>query len=133
MSQSTSSASQSLQQLYDLTEQIHEHLKNINENMDHNPPELVEQLQVLVISRDEVIEDLDNHFAKEKPNWTSLEQSKINQLREWEKSIMPKLTNLYHAFSNQMNKLQQGKQVAQRYQGGYGDIYTDGAYFDKRK
>jgi hypothetical protein len=122
-----------LQELFSLTQIIHGTIQQVHEDMNKNDDEQIEGLQSLVSNRGEVIEQLSILLQQREAEWTSIEQGKIQQMKEWEVNFQPRLEQIYKAFSHQINRLQQGKQISQHYHKGYSDVYTDGVYFDKRK
>jgi hypothetical protein len=122
-----------LQILFVQTKQLVEESHKIKVDMEDNDPEKVENLLELLIQREKCIEEMKIFFQKCKPVWSEEELSKIKQIKNWDIVMESNLTNLFDSFSNQINKLQQGKHLADQYRGQYGETTTDGAYFDKRK
>jgi hypothetical protein len=129
----TTQAQLLFQELYHLTKTIDGNIQYINIDMDKNDDEQLEKLQDLISKRGEIIGQLAPILQREEIEWTTSEQEIIQKMKEWELSFQPRLKKIYQAFSHQINKLQQGKQLSRRYHEGYGDVYADGVYFDKRK
>jgi hypothetical protein len=122
-----------LQNLFILTSTMAQHLDKVDSNMDNNEMELIEELGKLISEREVIIEQFKLIYLQGEPTWTPAEQQQLAQLKEWEAQVAPKLALLHASFSAQYNKLQKGKQMTKYYTQGYGDVFTDGAYFDKRK
>lgn len=122
-----------LEELYHLTKTIDAHIQHVDVDMDKNDDEQLEKLQELIFKRGEIIDQLAPIMQREEIEWTTSEQEVIQKMKEWELSFQPRLEKIYKAFSSQIRKLQQGKQISRRYHEGYRDVYSDGVYFDKRK
>jgi ABC-type cobalt transport system substrate-binding protein len=129
----TTQAQTLLQELYHLTKTIDSNVQYINVDMDKNDDKQLEGLEGLISKRGEIIGQLAPIIKSEEIEWTTAEQEIIQRIKEWELSFQPRLEKIFEAFSSQIRKLQQGKQISQRYFEGYGDVYADGVYFDKRK
>jgi uncharacterized protein YqeY len=121
------------QELYHLTKTINGHIQHIDVDMDKNDDEQLEKLQDLISKRGEIIEQFAHIMQRDEVEWTTSEQEIMQEMKEWELSFQPRLEKIYKAFSSQIRKLQQGKKVSRHYHEGYGDVYSDGVYFDKRK
>jgi hypothetical protein len=129
----TVQAQQLFQELYHLTKTINGHLQQVDVDMDKNDDEQPEKLQDLIVKRGNVIEQLAYIMQREEVEWTIKEQEIIQEMKEWELSFQPRMEKVYKAFSSQIRKLQQGKKATRHYHEGYGNVYSDGVYFDKRK
>jgi hypothetical protein len=121
------------QRMYECTQHINSEIKLLKKDMDGNDTESIVRLEALISERGKVIEQLSPILKNEFQEWTTREQLQIKQMKEWETSFQPKLTSLYESFSEQFNKLKKGKRVTKFYNRQYDSLYTDGAYFDKRK
>ncbi|WP_025028344.1 hypothetical protein [Caldalkalibacillus mannanilyticus] len=121
-----------ISKLCEQSRQLMQHLEQVNENMDQNEPEYVEQIDRLLIEREGTLQEMKTLYKEGGVTWSADEKAMIEQLKIWEHVITDKIAQLYQAFALQLSKLQQGKHMANRY-AGYGDVYTDGAYIDKRK
>lgn len=121
------------QRLYECTQHIHSQIERLNRDMDENDSQDIEKLDELISERGKVIEQISPILKNESNEWTTGEQYQIKQMKEWEESFQPKLLSLHESFSVQFNKLKKGKQVTKFYHEQYNSLYTDGAYFDKRK
>jgi hypothetical protein len=122
-----------VKQLYDYTEKLVEQVQKIRPNMETEQEDQLQTLADLIDQRGEIINKLDQLFQGTPPKWTTIEREKINTIEEWEKILQPKLNEIYQSFAAQYKKLQHGKQMSKRYHVNYNSVYTDGAYFDKRK
>lgn len=121
-----------LQELYNLTKAIHNDIQHINTDMEKNDEDQLEKLDGLVSKRKEIIERLAPILLRGF-EWTPTELENIQQMREWELGFQPQLAEIYQGFTQQINRLQQGKQISKRYHEGNTEMYMDGVYFDKRK
>jgi hypothetical protein len=129
----TNQAQLLLEEIYHLTKTIDGSIQHINIDMDKNDDEQLGKLEGVILKRGEIIEQLAPIIQREEVEWTTREQEIIQKMKEWELSFQPRLEKIYKAFSSQIRKLQQGKQISRRYHEGYEDVYADGVYFDKRK
>jgi septal ring factor EnvC (AmiA/AmiB activator) len=122
-----------VQQLYEYTEKLVHQVQKINPNMETEQEVQLQTLTDLIDQRGEIINKLEQLFQGNPPKWSTIEREKIKTIEEWEKLLQPKLNEIYQSFANQIKKLQHGKQMSKRYHENYNSVYTDGAYFDKRK
>ncbi|GGK24011.1 hypothetical protein GCM10010965_15980 [Caldalkalibacillus thermarum] len=122
-----------LQRLYAETCRIREQLARVHEDMNKNDPAVVEQLQAAVEARGHTIAKLQHLQQEGSLAWTGEEKELLARLKDWEPELNERLRSLYTAFARQLQKLNQGKQAAHKYQQPYAAIYTDGTYIDKRK
>lgn len=123
---------QLLNELHQLTEQLHQVLYSLKLDMEQNDPEQVETVNQLLNERGAVIAKL-NQLISSPPVWSTREQQLISNIKEWETRNQQQLKGLYQAFSSQIQKLQQGKKLTQHYHGSYEPVYIDGVYIDKKK
>lgn len=120
-------------QLYHSTKAIYEQCQFIDHDMDQNDLGKIETLQQLLDVRGQMIKELDSIYRDTSPEWSVVERAQIKQMKEWEQISQPKLNRVFQAFTNQMDKFQQGRKLTNYYQEKVEITYTEGAYFDKRK
>lgn len=120
-----------IERLHQQTEQLHQLLHSLKPDMEQNDPDQVEAVNQLIAERGAIIAKLDERLPTP-PAWSRHEQKLIAQIKEWEANNQARLNMLYQSFTNQYQKLQQGKRLTNHYY-NYEPVYTDGAYIDKKK
>jgi|GEM_PF-6434747 len=120
-----------LLEIHSITEKLINQLTTINENMELNDPEKVELLLEEIEHRGFLFDQLIDLVNKEPVLWNSKEKIYLQETVEWEAEIKATMAKLYSSFSEQIQKLEQGKQVSHKYHNPYEKV-LDGVYFDKR-
>lgn len=123
----------SLTDLLQITEDISKQAKAIHSNMNQNEPKQLENLQILVEKREDVMKQLDSYMQQKDFLWTEEDKQKIQKLKMLDQTLQPQMNNLYQSFLKQMNRINQTKQVSKKYIGAYQNMTTDGSFIDKRK
>lgn len=118
--------------LHELTKEIIHKVNVIKENMEENEPEQVETLQLLVEERGKSLKELEEIIEEPGFQWSSNERIIIKELKALNDELEPKLKKFYLSFLKQLKRINQSKQVTNKYAMNAEGV-MDGAYIDKRK
>lgn len=124
---------ESLQQLLKLTERILIKAKMIGSKMEDNEAEDLVEVQGLFEQRQAVIDGLEAVRTESGFNWSPEGKVMAARLQEAELQLNPLMQRLHQAFTKQMNRISQTKQMSQKYRNSYQTAPADGTFFDTRK
>lgn len=124
---------ENLQELLELTEAILTKAKTIGSKMDDNQPEDLVEVQILFDRRQEVIERMEASKNGAEFNWTAEGREMVKSLQEADCELNPLMNSLHQTFANQMNRINQTKQMSKKYRGAYQSAPADGTFLDIRK
>jgi flagellar protein FliT len=122
-----------LQQLLDVSEQILDKAKAISPKMDDNDAEDLVEVQGLFDKRQTVIDQLEFLRKDAAFVWSPEGKAMAAKLQATEQQLQPLMKGLQQAFIGQMNRINQTKQMSQKYRNSYQTNTTDGTFFDARK
>ncbi|WP_172371426.1 flagellar protein FliT [Sporosarcina jiandibaonis] len=122
-----------LDTLLKLTEEVYVQALSINSNMEENEPEELEVVQRLFERRQKVIDQLETYTKQPNFQWATTDREQIKKLQDYEQKLQPLLNRLHQSFLAKMNRINQNKQVSQKYFGAYQNTSTEGSFIDKRK
>lgn len=122
-----------LQELLELTEAILAKAKTIGSKMDDNQTEDLVEVQILFDRRQEVIDRLEALKNGAEFEWSAEGKEMVKSLQDAELELNPLMNSLHQAFTNQMNRINQTKQMSKKYRGAYQSTPADGTFLDIRK
>lgn len=122
-----------LTELLGQTERLYQKAEAVDANMEHNEEGQLEELQALFDERQETIRHLSGFTGEEGFLWTASDREKISELKKFEEKLQPLVKELHRAFGEQLNRINQTKQVSKKYIGAYQNMGAGGAFIDKRK
>lgn len=113
-----------VQQLLDVSRQLHDHLNNGIEHVDRD--EYIETISHLLDKRQSLIEQLPNEY-------TSEEKEIGKQIVSLNEKIDQRLQEKLRFLKNELETFQQNKRRREQYSNPYKNVSIDGMYFDKKK
>lgn len=122
-----------LQQLLELTETILDKAQAVSPKMDDNDAEDLVEVQGLFDKRQTVIDQLEVLRNGAAFDWSPEGKASVRKLQQAEQQLQPLMKGLQQAFIGQMNRINQTKQMSQKYRNSYQNKTTDGTFFDARK
>lgn len=124
---------QYLTDLLQQTKELHGKASAIDVKMENNEDGQLEELQEMFEKRQETIACLSAFTGSDGFNWTASDREKISELKELEETLQPMVKGLYRAFGEQLNRINQTKQMSKKYIGAYQNMGAGGSFIDKRK
>ncbi|MGI2328507.1 flagellar protein FliT [Planococcus sp. YIM B11945] len=121
-----------LKHILQLTEDVLAQAQAINAQMKENEAGQLEDLDSLFDKRGKAILRLDALMQQKFIRWNDEDRILISRLQQAEQQLQPLITGLHQAFLKQINRMNQTKQVSQKYIGAYQNMATDGSFIDKR-
>ncbi|MGO1057776.1 flagellar protein FliT [Planococcus sp. FY231025] len=115
------------------TKELHAKASAIDAKMENNEDGQLEELQALFEKRQETIAGLSASTESDGFHWTAVDREKISELKELEETLQPMVKGLYRAFGEQLNRINQTKQMSKKYIGAYQNMGAGGSFIDKRK
>lgn len=115
------------------TKELHGKASAIDVKMENNEDGQLEELQAMFEKRQETIARLSAFTGIDGFNWTASDREKISELKELEETLQPMVKGLYRAFGEQLNRINQTKQMSKKYIGAYQNMGAGGSFIDKRK
>lgn len=115
------------------TKELHGKASAIDVKMENNEDGQLEELQEMFEKRQETIARLSAFTGSDGFNWTASDREKISELKELEETLQPMVKGLYRAFGEQLNRINQTKQMSKKYIGAYQNMGAGGSFIDKRK
>lgn len=122
-----------LQELLELTLRILIKAKTIGSKMEDNEADDLVEVQGLFDRRQAVIDRLEALRTESAFNWSVEGKAMAVKLQEAEQQLNPLMQSLHQAFTEQMNRISQTKQMSQKYRNSYQNASSDGTFFDTRK
>lgn len=122
-----------LDELLELTEAILAKAKTIASKMEDNRTEDLVEVQILFDRRQKVIDRLETSRNGQVFSWTPAGKEAARKLHAAELELNPLMNSLHEAFTNQMNRISQTKQMSKKYRGAYQNAPADGTFMDIRK
>jgi hypothetical protein len=122
-----------LNELLELTKELHRQAATIDTNMENNGDGQLEALQEQFDKRQAIIRNLAQFIETEGFRWTDEDRGVIAVLKLLEESLQPIIADLHKNFGKQMNRISQTKHMSKKYIGAYQNSGAGGSFIDKRK
>lgn len=122
-----------LTDLLEQTKELHQKAAAVDTKMENNEDGQLEELQALFEQRQETIGLLSGFIGTDGFHWTKSDREKISDLKQLEEVLQPLINGLHKAFGEQLNRINQTKQMSKKYMGAYQNAGAGGSFIDKRK
>lgn len=122
-----------LMDLLQQTNRLREKAAAVDTKMENNEDGQLEELQALFEERERTIAQLSMFIGRDGFHWTESDRETIWELKRLQEELQPIVAGLYKAFGEQLNRINQTKQMSQKYAGAYQHMGAGGSFIDKRK
>lgn len=119
--------------LYLLTKDIYEKAIALDLKMENNETSDLEEFPILFADRQSIIDELTLLMKEPDFEWTAEEREMARQLVALDNKLQPLLLGLYQAYKQQIERINQTKNMSVRYKNSYQNASVDGTFFDARK